>query len=210
VEDVAVADDGRLAVGLRSGAWWSDDDGQTWALACPYDRVDDQLQHWWLEGWAPTTVDEAMRGIVQAGEAGATAELTVDGEQLRLIGSTRGEATIRLTLNGEADELTLDLTEPGSLLWAADVEDGVHTVQIEVLSGILLLDGAERWRGEAPPFEVDEDTGSPAGSARTCGCRGQSAATLLPILLLGWRRRRPEGRDGGGADRGSGSSSGAR
>jgi len=206
VEDVAVADDGRLAVGLRSGAWWSADDGLTWALACPYDRVDDQLQHWWLESWAPTSVDSAMRGIVQAGEAGATAELTLDGRQLRLIGSTRGEASVRVTVNGDAEELELDLPEPGSLLWAADVDDGVHTVQIEVLSGTLLLDGAERWRADAPPFELDGDTGGPGTSGRTCGCRGQSGAALIPILLAGWRRRRAERPDGGDLQHQSGSS----
>ena len=193
VEDLVVHEDlDQIAVGLRTGAWFSRDAGETWSQATDYDRVDEELQHWFLEGWAPTSREGAMRERLHRGEAGARAELRVDGVHLRLVGESRDGATLRITIDGEAAEVEVQ----GALgrLWGTDLESGMHLVEIEVLEGSFGLDGAERWRWEAPTRE-DDDTGSvtPPGDSKSCGC-GAGKATLvwMPWAILFAARRRRE------------------
>lgn len=192
VEDIAVSEDGLWAVGLRSGSFTSADEGATWTPASTYDRVDEELQHWTLSGWAPTSRDGAMRGRIHRGEAGAWAELRVDGVQIRLVGESRDGARLRLSVDGEDEEIEVqgDL----GVHWGADLAAGVHVLEVEVLEGVFALDGAERWRAAAPALpDTGSDTGEgPTPEDRRCGCGAGAAGALVFFLpVLAGRRTRP-------------------
>ena len=193
VEDIAVSPEGVWAVGLRSGSFFSSDAGSSWEPATTYDRVDEELQHWTLSGWAPTSRDGAMRGRLHRGEAGAWAELRVEAEQIRLIGESRDGARLRLTLDGEEQEIEVQ----GGLgvHWGVDLAAGVHVLEVEVLEGVFALDGAERWRSDAPTLpDPQADTGEgPPSESRRCGCGSGGGGAWLLVLLPALRRRRPSG-----------------
>jgi uncharacterized protein (TIGR03382 family) len=185
VDDLVVslaAGDGRLAVGTFGGAWvW--DDG--WALATDWDRYDDEDATWYHEGWAEVEDVSAKAGRARAGEPGAVAEWSLEATALlvRLGGSGR----IAVAIDGEREELPVG-GDGWRVGWSRSLDEGRHTLRIEVLQGRVLLDGGERWRlpGAVPPPREVPPEPEPAG----CGCAG--GAGLLPLAALGVvpRRRR--------------------
>jgi hypothetical protein len=184
VDEIAFADDGRIAVGLRDGAWWSDDGGATWALACAWDRYDDADQSWWWDGWDTADLPGAKAGSVHVGDAGAHAEWIVTGEGFRLDGVAGRGGTATVTVDDTPATVTWAADEPLRWTWAGDA--GPHFVSIDVTEGRLTLDGGERWRTDPP----SATTGTPMPQPGPCGsgCGGGGAAWVLVPGLV-WRRR---------------------
>ena len=186
VEDIRVSATGDLAVGLRSGAWWSADEGLSWSRACAYDRIDESLQQWWGTGWSEISVEGAMRGGAWDGKSGARATLITEGEQIRIIGGTSDHATLWIEVDGVGEEV--EFTGEGELetVYGVDLPAGTHQLDLEVREGLFRLDGAERWLSGAPPLPPGPDAVTPT----RCGCRGGASGALLLLLLPMSRRRR--------------------
>jgi photosystem II stability/assembly factor-like uncharacterized protein len=185
-QTVAVSDEGRIAVGTYDGVYTSDDDGNTWTLACPFDRYDDADQAFWWDGWEVADADGAKADAMHNGGPGAVAEWDVSGEQLALIGTSSG-ARLRVTVDGEQSTVATDTDGALGDLWRADVPDGDHLVRVEVLEGTVRIDGGERWRRDAPPLPVMAADGP---TARDCGCGSGHAGMLVLVPVLFRRRRR--------------------
>jgi MYXO-CTERM domain-containing protein len=174
--------DGRLAVGAHSGAWVSDDAGDTWTLATDHDLYDDRDATWAYAGFTPVADVGARGGAAHRGAAGATAEWRVHAADLAL--RALGDGRVRVTVDGGApDEITVARGTSGEV-WRRALEPGPHVVHVEVLRGRVSLDGGERWR-----FATSEPPEAPEPG---CGCRSDgSAAALVLVAALG-RRRRPQ------------------
>jgi hypothetical protein len=171
VEDLDVGPDGALAAGTREGAWVSDDDCQSWSRANNVEFVDAVTQFWsfsdaWVErdrpgAWATTDIGAT------AGDGGTEpyAELQFVGEQVRVRGSSLDGCTLRVTVDGAAEDVVVDpgLRDTG-MVWGRDLEAGLHTVGITLVAGTLYLDGAEVWRADAPMLPESQPT------EKRCGC----------------------------------------
>ena len=81
VEDLAISSTGEVAVALRTGAWWSQDGGRSFQRANDYDRIDDRLQHWWMDGFTLESLEAASTGYVHIGAAGSEAHLRFSGRK---------------------------------------------------------------------------------------------------------------------------------
>jgi hypothetical protein len=192
IEDIAVSATGELAVALRTGAWWSHDGGLSFTRANDYDRIDDRLQHWWFDGFGTEVLEEASTGYVQLGTAGSVAHLRFSGSQLRLLGAPVAGTQITIDIDGEfADAPCWEEGMSPGLLWSIDLDPGPHELRVEVESGTLRLDGAERWQTLQPslPDDIEETK-----SSSRCGCSSgtDSAWLMLSLSLWPWKRRRRE------------------
>ena len=192
VEDLAISTTGEVAVALRTGAWWSDDNGLTFHRANDYDRIDDRLQHWWMNGFGLETLEEASTGYVHIGSAGSEAHLKFTGTQVRLLGAPTAGTEIQIEVDGEiSDNLYWEEGKSPGLIWGTNVDAGAHSLVLRVENGILRLDGAERWQTFQPDLPLDVD-GNDDHSTR-CGCNQntQGAVMLFPAwMYLRFRRRK--------------------
>ena len=201
VEDLTVGEDGALAAGTREGAWVSTDDCTTWSRANDFEFLDEIIQFWrfsddWVardrsEAWAAQDIGTSF------GDGEGWAEVQFVGEQIRVRGSALDGASLRVTVDGVVEEVTIDAGRKDiGTLYGKDVPAGLHTVFIELLEGTVYLDGAGVWRQNAPaldPISAD-DTGEKDVGTRCGGCGGGGAAGV--VLGLGWvwgrgRRRGP-------------------
>lgn len=186
VEDLDVGGDGALAAGTREGAWVSTDDCRTWTRANNYEFLDEITQFWhFSDDW----VARDRVGAYAAQDIGATAadgvepdaELQFVGEQVRLRGSSLDGCTLRITVDGEAEERTVP---PGQkdigVLWARDLPAGLHTVGVALLDGTVYLDGAEVWRADAPSLTPEDTAEAPEPEPR-CACASGSPAGALTV-----------------------------
>jgi hypothetical protein len=190
IEDIAVSATGELAVALRTGAWWSNDSGQGFSRANDYDRIDDRLQHWWYDGFGTEVLEDASTGYVQLGTAGSVAHLRFSGSQLRLLGAPVAGTQITIDIDGEfADAPCWEEGMSPGLLWSIDLDPGPHELRVEVESGTLRLDGAERWQTLQPSLPDDSEESS---TSSRCGCSSgaDSAWIVLSLSLWPWKRRR--------------------
>jgi photosystem II stability/assembly factor-like uncharacterized protein len=190
IEDLAISELGEIALALRVGAFWSEDNGQSFARANDYDRIDDRLQHWWLDGFGLEVLDEASTGYVQLGEPGAVALLNFSGSQIRLHGVPVAGTRISLQLDGgESEDLCWEKGQGPGLLWGKNLEPGPHELRLEVESGVLRLDGAERWQELQPELPESQSTEEQIATRCACGGRADTAWLLLPMLFFPRRRR---------------------
>lgn len=199
VEDLDVASDGALAAGTREGAWVSTDACRTWTRANNYEFLDEITQFWhFSDDW----VARDRVGAWAAQDIGATAsdgvtpeaELQFVGEQVRLRGSSLDGCTLRITVDGAAEDVEVPAGKKDiGVLWADDLPAGLHTVGLALAAGTVYLDGAEVWRDDAPAL-TPTDSGTPPEAERRCGCAAASpdrgALGMLAGMALIRRRRR--------------------
>lgn len=182
VEVLAVGPQGQIALGSHLGLSLSTDGGQSFALACPYDRYDDHDQSWVWDGWAEQENSRAKAGDVHRGVAGSEATWTVEGEGLRVIGGAQS-ADLELELDGEPRRLEIRKVRFPGEIFAVNLPPGRHELRLRVLDGELTLDGGERWRWDAPELTVEEP------EPERCGCRSGGAAALFGVFGTLRRRR---------------------
>ncbi len=197
VEDIDLSEAGAVAIATRQGAFFRAVGSGAWKRANAYDRVDDGLQFWMWRGFAPVERTEATAREVHRGEVGAQATLTVEAAYLRLLGSAFDGAALSLSIDGgPAERLELADAAARGVLWEAALEPGVHDVVFTVESGVVELDGAERWtEGAPPPWQAPTPLPGDEAPKGRCGC-AQSAEVsggglLLLIAALTARRRSP-------------------
>lgn len=195
IEALGVAPDGALLAGGRSGAFHRAE-GEGFELLTGYDWADDAVQRWWFDGgWERVDDDGFAGGAGRYGGAGATAELSLVGEQARVHAASAGGARFTVAVDGGAAE-TVSVpvgTDRPIEVWAADLPPGAHLVTLTVTHGHLVIDGATLWRTPGPPLaEPDSaDTGARPTGPEGCGCAsGKGAAAGLPLVLLVLGRRR--------------------
>ena len=188
---------GAIVIGAFTGAWLSEDGGESWALASGYDRYDDRDGTWVKTGWEDVEMGDAKARAVHRGGAGATASWEVEGEELAILGAA-DHARLHIDIDGAdpVDVVIADATTP-QVVWRREVEAGRHVVNVHVDEGTFRLDGGERWRTPGPGGEVG-GLRDPAEDDKItepdCGCAshapGTAPAGLLGAgLLLSIRRR---------------------
>jgi hypothetical protein len=197
VEDIDLSEAGAVAIATRQGAFFRAVGSGAWKRANAYDRVDDGLQFWMWRGFAPVERTEATAREVHRGEVGAQATLTVEAAYLRLLGSAFDGAALSLSIDGgPAERLELADAAARGVLWEAALEPGVHAVIFTVESGVVELDGAERWTEGAPPaWQAPAPLPGDEAPKGRCGCAQSTDVSggglLLLIAALTARRRSP-------------------
>ncbi len=201
--------DRTVAVAGFDGVFLSTDGGDSWDSIHAYELHSYASPRWTIDRfWAREEHDDAINGNrLVSDEEGAVATLKFRGVGLDLLCST-GESggELGLLLDDE-DHGSVDLAgdeATGVTVWSVrDLEDDWHVLELSVLSGQGMVEGAHVLRldfdiTEFPPATENGDTGDtddgPGG--KRCGCAASSAARLawlpwlaLPALLAARRRR---------------------
>jgi len=194
VEDLEVHADGALAVGTRTGVWYSRDAGASWTRANPVDWLDDAIQFWSWEGeWETVEVARASARFAHDGGVGSRARLEAWGEQIRIEGGSDNAGTFQVWVDGEpAGQVDVAADTAPGLLWGVDLPAGPHRIELEVVRGRVYFDTAQVWRTDAPALPEAETPADPEGCGG-CGGKGGVAALLLLPFAVPWARRRPRG-----------------
>ncbi len=185
-----------------AGAFRVDEDG-TVSRWMGLQQADDQSHYSAFVAYDPPSNDVSREGAhlgtVHALPAGTVATVWLRGPSIELIGAIDGVAELELRVDGVVTGVTASDAMPiGGVLASAEVGDGPHLVELEVIAGEgVYLDAARGTEASAPLGWAPRDAAA-SEAPPPCGCGSPGAPLRWWMLapLLGLVRRRLPGRCG--------------
>jgi hypothetical protein len=187
------AEDGLVAVAGYGGAWASADRGETWGSIYGLEVYESDHDAWRSSGSWSTDLWQAASGrkVTVSAEPGASKALDFLGERAALlVPADAATGVLTVSLDG-GDPQQAALPPEDGVAWSVEgLDDGWHSLRIEVVEGTVTVDALRLTRAGWTAAEAPVEDGG-------CSCRrsgrdsGLSALLLFPVFLLRRRRGAP-------------------